>query len=86
MFAAASGPIVPEQQAVLLYLYCADVAALRGHLLASGVADGAALRGGIDPAAGKSVVFEVTRPHYMPEGEVRVVDPDGYGLLIGQHE
>jgi len=33
-----------------------------------------------------AVVFEVTRPHYMPEGEVRVVDPDGYGLLIGQHE
>jgi catechol 2,3-dioxygenase-like lactoylglutathione lyase family enzyme len=29
-------------------------------------------------------VGELTRPFYMPKGEVRVEDPDGYVLLIGQ--
>jgi catechol 2,3-dioxygenase-like lactoylglutathione lyase family enzyme len=27
---------------------------------------------------------EISFPFYMPEGEMRVVDPDGYVLLIGQ--
>lgn len=27
---------------------------------------------------------EVSYPHYMPEGEIRVEDPDGYVILIGQ--
>jgi hypothetical protein len=26
----------------------------------------------------------ITYPHYMPKGEIRVEDPDGYVLLIGQ--
>ena len=29
-------------------------------------------------------VGEVTHPFYMPAGEIRVADPDGYVLLIGQ--
>ena len=29
-------------------------------------------------------VSGITYPDYMPKGEVRVDDPDGYGLLIGQ--
>jgi catechol 2,3-dioxygenase-like lactoylglutathione lyase family enzyme len=29
-------------------------------------------------------VSEISFPFYMPEGEVRVADPDGYVLLIGQ--
>jgi Glyoxalase/Bleomycin resistance protein/Dioxygenase superfamily len=29
-------------------------------------------------------VSEITYPEYMPKGEVRVDDPDGYCLLIGQ--
>jgi len=29
-------------------------------------------------------VSEVTYPSYMPKGEIRVEDPDGYVLLIGQ--
>ena len=29
-------------------------------------------------------VGEVTRPFYMPAGEFRVEDPDGYVLLVGQ--
>src|SRR5262249_20411607 len=40
MLAAAGEPVVPQQQAVLFYLYCHDVAAMRSHLLASGLADG----------------------------------------------
>ena len=35
------------------------------------------------PAAGVEV-GEVKRPFYMPAGEFRVADPDGYVLLIGQ--
>jgi hypothetical protein len=27
---------------------------------------------------------EIHHPHYMPAGEIRVVDPDGYVLLVGQ--
>ena len=27
---------------------------------------------------------EISFPFYMPKGEIRVVDPDGYVLLIGQ--
>lgn len=27
---------------------------------------------------------EISFPFYMPEGEIRVADPDGYVLLIGQ--
>lgn len=29
-------------------------------------------------------VGEINRPFYMPEGELRVEDPDGYVILIGQ--
>ncbi|HEY7982127.1 MAG TPA: hypothetical protein VID19_11655 [Candidatus Eremiobacteraceae bacterium] len=29
-------------------------------------------------------VTDVTYPDYMPKGEIGVVDPDGYCVLIGQ--
>ncbi len=29
-------------------------------------------------------VSAVSRPFYMPDGEIRVTDPDGYVLLVGQ--
>ncbi len=29
-------------------------------------------------------VSSITYPDYMPKGEIRVQDPDGYVLLIGQ--
>jgi hypothetical protein len=29
-------------------------------------------------------VSPITYPDYMPKGEIRVEDPDGYVLLIGQ--
>lgn len=31
-------------------------------------------------------VPDITHPDYMPHGELRLVDPDGYILLIGQLE
>ena len=86
MFAAASGPVNAEEQAVIVYLYSKDVAALRTHLLSSGLHDGGAFDGCPGPNGGRSVAFEITRPHYMPAGEMRMADEDGYCLLIGQLE
>jgi hypothetical protein len=31
-------------------------------------------------------VSRITYPDYMPKGEIRVEDPDGYCLLIGQSD
>ena len=67
MFACATEPVVPSQQAVLFYLYSPNLVALREHLISAGVR-----------------VSPITHPDYMPKGEVRVEDPDGYTLLIGQ--
>lgn len=84
MFAQADGPVHPEQQAVLFYMYSNDVAGLRRHLLASGLADGGAYCGQLGPQGGRRVVFEVAHPPHMPHGELRVSDPDGYCILVGQ--
>jgi len=86
MFARADGPIDSEQQAVLLYMYSADVAALRRHLLASGLHDGGHYHGARGSGGGRRVVFEIARRDYMPGGEMRVHDPDAYCILIGQLE
>ena len=37
-----------------------------------------------DRCPDRLAIFSLTRPFYMPNGEVRVHDPDGYCLLIGQ--
>lgn len=84
MFAAASGPVPAEDQAIIVYLYSNDVAALRGHLLVSGVNDGSTFQGHSVPHNGRNIAFVITHPFYMPRGELRVADPDGYCLLIGQ--
>lgn len=83
MLSAASAEVDPAQQAVLFYLYSDDLMALYQHLLAGGLTDGEA-----DPPSGngRCVVFKPTYPHYMPKGEIRVADPDGYILLIGQSD
>lgn len=86
MLTAASGPILPEHQAIILYLYSNDIAALRAHLLANGVHDGGPFTGATGPNSGRSVVFNPTKPFYMPEGELRVHDPDAHCLLVGQAE
>lgn len=84
MFALASGPIDASQQAVLFYMYSEDVGALRRRLLGSGVRDGGVYSGAAAPTDGPRQVFEVGHPHYMPAGEIRVADPDGYCILVGQ--
>jgi hypothetical protein len=83
MFAKANPEPDPTQQAVLFYMYCADVRALRNHLLAAGVHDGGAFAGKPGPNEGRAVAFEVTTPFYMPGGELRLHDPDGYVILVG---
>ena len=83
--ARASGPVVAEQQAVLFYMYSADVAALRDHLLARGIRDGGAPPGaGVEPSAAGPAVFTIVPRFYMPHGELRIHDPDGYVILVGQ--
>jgi catechol 2,3-dioxygenase-like lactoylglutathione lyase family enzyme len=67
MFARATEPVVPSQQAVLFYLYSPNLVGLREYLISAGVR-----------------VSSITYPDYMPKGEIRVEDPDGYTLLIGQ--
>ena len=67
MLTRSSHPVDPGVQAVLFYLYAADLEGLRQHLLDNGIAAGA-----------------ITFPEYLPNGEFRVVDPDGYVLMIAQ--
>jgi hypothetical protein len=84
MLARASGLVDAEQQAVLFYMYSTDVAGLRQHLLANGVRDGGSYSGARGPDDGPRTVFEVGYRDYMPAGELRVHDPDGYVILVGQ--
>ncbi|MFM8571778.1 MAG: VOC family protein [Pirellula sp.] len=89
--ARSSGPIVPSQQAVLFYMYTSDVRAMRERLLEKGLEDG-----GVPPGLRKPgqegymperrAVYSICHPFYMPCGELRVQDLDGYTLLIGQLE
>jgi len=87
--AIASGPIVPSQQAVLFYMYSSDVAGLRLHLLANGLEDGGIPPGqrpsGLEgPMPERRAVYNLAHPFNMHHGELRVQDPDGYTILIGQ--
>jgi catechol 2,3-dioxygenase-like lactoylglutathione lyase family enzyme len=88
MLALASGPIDPAQQAVLFYMHAPNVAALRQQLLNAGTPDGGHFRGqpGTTSTANRAAVFAVTHPFYMPAGELRIHDPDGYVILVGQLE
>ena len=65
MVTKAGEPVVPEQQAVLFYLYVDDVAATQEELAGLGLKPGS-----------------ITKPFYAPQGEFRLVDPDGYCLLV----
>ena len=67
MLTRSGEPVDPRAQAVLFYLYAADLKALRAALLAQAIAVG-----------------EIAYPEYLPDGEFRVVDPDGYVLMIAQ--
>ena len=65
MLARASEPVIAEQQAVLFYVYCEDVAGMHAQLGADGVAAG-----------------PIAKPFYNPRGEFRLVDPDGYVVMV----
>lgn len=86
MLARASGPIDAHQQAVLFYMYSRDVAGLRRHLLAVGLHDAGRYTGKADPAARRGAIHAIQHPPHMPQGELRLIDPDGYVILIGQLE
>lgn len=85
MLARASGPIDPRAQAALFYLHVDDAEAFRAAMLASGLQDGGSYAGSFEGEFPRSgIVFAPNYPHHMPAGEVRVHDPDGYVLLVGQ--
>lgn len=84
MLAQASGPIAADQQAVLFYMYAKDLAALRAHLLKHGTQEGGPYLGKPSPPTGHAVAFAIAHPFYMPAGELRLHDPDGYVILVGQ--
>lgn len=65
-------------------MYSDDVAALRAHLLATGVTDGGRFFPPHNPAPARAAVFDIARPFYMPAGELRIHDLDGYCILVGQ--
>ena len=69
LFGLAPAPLAADQQGIMLYMYCEDLAGLRQRLVQAG-----------------AKVSEICHPPYMPEGEMRAEDPDGYTLLIGQAE
>lgn len=85
MFTQADGPIAPEHQAVIFYMYTENVAELRRRLLSAGLHDGGKFCGQPGPNNGRRVAFEITHPPYMLAGELRVSDPDGYCILVGQY-
>lgn len=85
MLSKASGPIEPRSQAALFYLHVDDVMAFRQTMLEAGLRDGGTYRGASDGEFSRQgVLFRPTHPQHMPAGEVRVHDPDGYVLLVGQ--
>jgi hypothetical protein len=49
MFERADGPVDPDAQGVLFYLYSNDLVGLRRHLLANGVAPGEIVDGSPGP-------------------------------------
>lgn len=65
MICTARDPVIPEQQAILFYLYVDDVTAAHETLTQAGLNPG-----------------KITTPFYAPRGEFRLVDPDGYCLMM----
>jgi len=84
MLAQASGPIDAEQQAVLFYMYSPDLHTLRAELVEGGLRDAGVYRGTRSPEDTTQMVHEIVHPNHMKNGEMRVIDPDGYVVLIGQ--
>jgi hypothetical protein len=86
MLARATAPVVASEQAVLFYMYSENVRALREHLIAKGLPNAGPPPGELPsppPPAG-AVVYDIVPRFYMPMGELRIHDPDGYVILVGQ--
>lgn len=84
MLARASGHIDAEQQAVLFYMYSRDVAMLRRQLIESGVPDRLSMNTDTNSVGPFPAVLGINFPNHMPAGELRLHDPDGYVVLVGQ--
>jgi len=83
MLAQASGPVDAEQQAVLFYMYSPDLSTLRSVLIQGGLRDAGVYRGVRSADDTTQMVHAIAYPEYMKSGELRVIDPDGYVILIG---
>lgn len=86
MFARADGPLSPEVEGVIFYMYSRDVRSLREHLIASGLRDAGPFSGAPMGGEGRGAVSAVSTPFYMPGGELRIEDLDRYCILVGQLE
>ena len=87
MFSRTWRPIVPGNQDMFFYMYTLDLLALRRHLLVNGVRDGGGPTDWETPEGASratSTLFAIHHPSYMPAGEFRIHDPDGYCILVGQ--
>ncbi len=86
MLARATAPILAAEQAVLFYLYSLDVRSLRDYLIDRGIPNAGAppMEGIESPPPNGAAVFDIVPRFYMPAGELRIHDPDGYCLLVGQ--
>ena len=84
MLVQASGPIDAEQQAVLFYMYSPDLNTLRATLIKRGLEDAGVYRGVRSPDDTTNMIHEIAHPNHMKSGEMRVIDPDGYVILVGQ--
>ena len=84
MLAQSSGPIDAEQQAVLFYMYGPDLSALRANLIERGLRDAGTYSGARSQDDTTRMVHEIAHPHHMKSGEMRIIDPDGYVILVGQ--
>lgn len=87
MFSRTWRPIVPGNQDMFLYMYTLNLQSLRRHLLAHGVRDGGGPTDWETPERGPrltNALFAIHHPPYMPAGEFRIHDPDGYCILVGQ--
>jgi hypothetical protein len=73
MFLWAEHAVDPAVQGILLYMYTPDLMALHAELQRSGVAG----------SRGRGVaVSPISYPEYMPSGEMRFRDPDGYSVIV----
>ena len=84
MLAQASAPIDAEQQAVIFYMYSTDLSSLRASLIERGLRDAGVYCGARSPTDTTQMVHEIAHPNHMKNGEMRVIDPDAYVILIGQ--